>query len=188
VARLSRPATGALRCTTNPRLAVRPGLRHGRDRFGGAPRTAPARGAAAPPPAPDAGCARKERAGGPSSPDAAALRPGGMAAGTARLRPATSSTGAAPSSVRPTQITGPDDASHAAQPTSKSARSVRPAGRCRARWPPFQPASGWAIIGHALLPVASVVGPAAPPCKPFPPPPPRRYGARAGGASEFRTE
>lgn len=114
---------------------------------------------------------------------AARLRPRGMAAGTASPRPAASLTGAAPSQARPTQITGPDDASRAAHPLRQTARYSRLAE------PSFDGrGKRTAVAGHAYAPVRSVVGPAAPPCKPFLPPLPRLDGARAGGASEFRTE
>lgn len=199
-------------------LAEPAGLRHGQTRFGGAPgamrhRNASAPGrwseqpgwtapvwrggwrepsqpgplpaaSRAPPPVSNAGRAPQGGAPAGHAPhQVASPAARDMAAGTARKRPAQSSTGAAPCLARPTQITGPDDASRAAHPDPRSvppARTGQPSadGGCRRA----------ALAGLARLPAPSVVGPAAPPCKPFLPPPPRPAGARARGASEFRTE
>jgi hypothetical protein len=74
------------------------------------------------------------------------------------------------------------------------ARSAPHLNRCSAPWvrPAGLSSDGCgqraAVAGHAISPVSSAVGSAAPPCKPFPPPLSRLEGARAGGASEFRTE
>lgn len=102
-------------------------------------------------------------------------------AGTAPRRSATISTGAAPPTRLQPAVPGFDDRRDTAFP---AARPNRPPGR----------GDGCAEWGGRPVPVFrccrspgfSAVGPAASPCKPILPPPPRRC-ARAGRAPEFAT-
>jgi len=108
-------------------------------------------------------------------------RGGRRVAGTAPRRSATVFTGAAPPTRLQPAVSGFDDRRDTAFP---AARPDRPPGRgdgCADRSGRPVP-----VLRCRRLPESSAVGPAASPCKPILPPPPRRC-AREGRAPEFAT-